>query len=407
MSDGLDALSNKELLVRCRQYGLPVIPVTDSTRNVITRRLRAAMLGTPLNKSQTQKNANSATAKKSAPRRETLHAEKVSNNTRERQNQNRRTIAYGLDNVSLSGRSVQTTTTVSDVGSQSEDDDYYMVQVPDVGYSKPTQTPPNREDERRLRRSVSLTKSGVLTTSYTREVDAPRFDESDEVNEPTSFTYERPRVTHAPVHSPPTSYEPDFRRTFATDLNQSRPHLTQTQLNSTSYLDADYNQYSTPKTYESPLRTTTIPTPRSPFSSQPESSQPRQRQPVSESSPSWPAGRLIHPTTKVDTLYPKLDNLYDRQHRQTSYSTGSHRPMDLDTDSETDEPKLTSSSRLSSNTRPQMRRPLVRQNPQNGPMQQFGELVRTLDRQYHLRYYLLLTVLVMVATMIYVVVTPS
>ncbi|XP_037725250.1 LEM domain-containing protein Bocksbeutel [Drosophila subpulchrella] len=393
----LDSLSNKELLAKCVQLGLPGVPVTDSTRSVIIRRLKAAISGTPLNKSK-------SASKKATPRRETVHGSQVSTPTSEpvrrsagrsaaRSNgskiseQGRRTIAYGLDNTSISGRSVQTTTTVSDVGSQSEDDDFYVVDSPGGRY----------QQDQKNRRSVSLTKSGVLTTSYTREVDQPLYEQEDI---PSSYTYERPQVTAAPLHTLPT-YEPriepsTYRRT---DLGFSRPLLTQSNLNSTSYQEASgFNPSLSPVS------------PRNTFSGSarpfggPAPAPVRQRSSVAAGGNNLARGRLLQPTTAVNTLYPQLNQFYDQP-------DNAGEPMETESESEAEAAPIRSSHfatrRSSPLARSQGRKPLVRQHDQVSPMLQFRALLVSLDQKYNLKFYFILVVTVMMATMIYVAMTPN
>ncbi|XP_033164227.1 LEM domain-containing protein Bocksbeutel [Drosophila mauritiana] len=321
----LDTLGNKELLAKCLEHGLPGVPVTDSTRSVIIRRLKSVITGVPLNKSK-------SASKKAIPRRETVHGSQVTTPTSEPvrrtpgksagrtssnkiSEQSRRTIAYGLDNTSISGRSVQTTTTVSDMSSQSEDDGCYMVDSPGTKYSKDQQP----------RRYVSLTKSGVLTTSYTREVDQPLVEQEDI---PRSYTYERPHVPAATLHSLPT-YEPRIESpTYRpTDLGFSRPLLTQTNLNSTSYQEASaYNPKLSPisprNTFSGSAR---------PFGGPAPAPAPiRQRQSVPVSGSNLARGRLLQPTTAVNTLYPKLNQFYDQP-------DNAGEPMDTESESEVEE----------------------------------------------------------------------
>ncbi|KAL7728313.1 hypothetical protein ACLKA6_007415 [Drosophila palustris] len=412
----LDTISNKELHAKCLQHGLPNIPVTDSSRKVIVRRLRATILGVPLNKSQ---NAASAAATKKTPRRETIHSSKVipatENNNRvtgkspSRNNNNhntRRTIAaaaahgndYPVENSSV--RSIQTTTTVSDVGSQSEDDDFYMNKSPSYKYS-------NEND--RHRRSVSLTKSGVLTTSYTREVNQPHYEEAED-GQPQSHTYQRPHVAPA-THTLP-SYEPHVERTYSSSL--PRQHLTQSLLNSTSYLE------DTPDYNEQPIaQRSTYNGSAAPFNTAVSSTASiRQRQTIGGSG--FTRGRLIQPTYRVNTLYPQLNEFYDQR-------TNADEPMELDTDSEpeaemqqqqrsygstvespylsTFSRQLNAGKRSSPLARPQKRQTIANANT-DSPKEQFRIMLRTLDQKYHLKFYFFLTLAVMLTTLVYVLLTP-
>ncbi|KAH8247606.1 hypothetical protein KR038_006848 [Drosophila bunnanda] len=396
----LEQLSNKDLLKKCKELGLPVVPVTDSTRSVIIRRLRSAISGIPLNKSKS--------AGKSAPRRETVHGSQVSAPTAEpvrrtagtkvNNSSLRRTIAYAPDNTSVSGRSVETTTTVSDVGSQSEDDDYFMVDSPRVGYAHANQTLP--KDDRSVKRSVSLTKSGVLTTSYTREVDQPHYErEKQDDDIPNSYTYERPHVPAAPRHTLPT-YEPRIEPSSykRSELGFSRPLLTQTQLNSTSYQESEYNPSRSPV-----LPRNTFSGSAQPFGhTAPPPALPRQRQTVGASGSGFVRGSLLQPTTTLNTLYPQLNEFYDQPDNAAE-------PMEVDSESEEEvEVSPIRSSQLSRpRFSPQVRKPLVRAQDQASPMSQFRQLLVSLDQRYHIKLYFYVVLVAMLASFIYVIVTPN
>ncbi|KAH8243596.1 hypothetical protein KR032_008717 [Drosophila birchii] len=411
----LDQLSNKDLLKKCKEYGLPEVPVTDSTRNVIIRRLRSAISGVPLNKSK-------SAAKKSAPRRETVHGSQVStptsepvrrtagrspgrdgsSNTTKVSANSRRTIAYAPDNTSLSGRSIQTTTTVSDVGSQSEDDDYFMVDSPRRGYLHAS--PTLLKDDRSLKRSVSLTKSGVLTTSYTREMDQPHYEQEQQKDDiPNSYTYERPHVPAAPRHTLPT-YEPRIEPSSykRSELGFSRPLLTQTQLNSTSYQESEYNPSRSPI-----LPRNTFSGSAQPFGhTAPAAALPRQRQTVAGSGLGFVRGSLLQPTTTLNSLYPQLNQFYDQPDNAAE-------PMEIDSESEEEEEvspirsSQLSRTRYSPTARPQVRKPLVRAQDQVSPMAQFRQLLISLDQKYHIKLYFYVVLVAMLASFIYVIVTPN
>ncbi|EDX13597.1 GD20779 [Drosophila simulans] len=366
----LDTLGNKELLAKCLEHGLPGVPVTDSTRSVIIRRLKSVITGVPLNKSK-------SASKKAIPRRETVHGSQVttptsepvrrtpgksagrtSSNNNKISEQSRRTIAYGLDNTSISGRSVQTTTTVSDMTSQSEDDGCYMVDSPGTMYSKDQQP----------RRYVSLTKSGVLTTSYTREVDQPLVEQEDI---PRSYTYERPHVPAATLHSLPTT------------SHASNPRRTDRQIGFFAS-PADPNPTGSARPFGGPA---------------PAPAPIRQRQSVPVSGSNLARGRLLQPTTSVNTLYPKLNQFYDQP-------DNAGEPMDTESESEVEEVPIRSQFQKNRFS-PLARKPLVRHHDQVSPMAQFRALAVSLDQKYNLKFYIILVVLVMLATMVYVVLTPN
>ncbi|EDV93415.1 LEM domain-containing protein Bocksbeutel [Drosophila grimshawi] len=428
----LEMLTNRELHVKCLEYGLPNIPVTDSSRRVILRRLHAAISGVPLNKKKSAaatkkapkhveptivQNSKPTPSAEASKKRNTIAAAKTpsynNSNYNNNNNNSRRTIAdtpseyYPLDNASM--RSIETTTTVSDVGSQSEDDDYHQ-------YSKGYSTASVKRDDPRLRRSVSLTKSGVVTTSYVREVQQPHQpqyeEEEEEVDLPQSYTYHRPQVASPSMQTLPV-YQPHIERSYAPGL--SRQSLTQTQLNSTSYSNAINEQPA----HESPRNTYSGSAAPFHFNAAPTFAM-RQRQTVGDSGVA--RGRLLQPTYQVNTLYPQLNDFYDQPDSRPQ-------PMDVDTDSESEQEihthqrrspggntiespyvsqfsrQLDARKRSSPLARPQIRSHIKQSDP-NGPMQQFRELMRRLDQQYHLKFYFYLTLCVLFATFVYVIVTP-
>lgn len=424
----LETISHKELHAKCLEYGLPNIPVTDTSRKVILRRLRATILGTQ-DKNTAASNirrktvhSSKATPAAAINSKESRVADKIPSRNNNKNNV-RRTIAttpkeyYPLDNSSV--RSIETTTTVSDVGSQSEDDDFYQLNTP--------RTKLQQSQDTRQRRSVSLSKSGVLTTSYTREIQQPHYEEDQDEEpeeEPQSYTYQRPMVTTAPIHKLPVS-QPRVERSYRPELN-----FTQTHLNSTSYTEApnEFNelgiQQASRNTYSgsaAPFNTGIATT-----------SAIRQRQSNGESG--FTRGRLLQPTYKVNTLYPQLNDFYDQHNNSIE-------PMDIETDSESeseihrqpqqqpqqqyhhqqqrssgnnqDSPYLSHFSReldarkrSSPLARPQMRT-TIQQQEANTPIQKFRELMIALNRTYNLKFYFLLALAVLLATLIYVIVTPA
>ncbi|XP_011182959.2 otefin [Zeugodacus cucurbitae] len=64
-TDNLESLSNADLRKQCLEHGLPNVPITDSSRKVLIKKLRASLSGSPA--SQTKK----------TPRRETIHVSKA------------------------------------------------------------------------------------------------------------------------------------------------------------------------------------------------------------------------------------------------------------------------------------------------------------------------------------------
>ncbi|KAI8129609.1 hypothetical protein FF38_04633 [Lucilia cuprina] len=168
----LEALSNKELRQKCIEFGMPNVPVTDSSRKILIRRLEAVMSGKPI-----------ATTPAKTNRRETMHVSKPSevasspkitinnNNTTTKpaaaaSRPSRRTIA-------ATERHVTTTTTVS----EPEYSDVSPDRVEPEPIRAKTKTPekpavslyPKLPAKEPSPKPQQLSKTGVVTTSYVQE----------------------------------------------------------------------------------------------------------------------------------------------------------------------------------------------------------------------------------------------
>lgn len=203
----LEALSNKELKQKCVQYGMPNVPVTDSSRKILIRRLEAAMSSKPAANTPTKTN-----------RRETLHVSKpsevasspkittnINNATKQASRPSRRTIA-------ATERHVTTTTTVSEPE--------YSDVSPDRVEQKPvkTKTPekaptlyPKLPAKEPSPKPQLLSKTGVVTTSYVQETTPVNttYADSDAIDLFEGFEVQeepiqkpviiRPEYSHVPV----------------------------------------------------------------------------------------------------------------------------------------------------------------------------------------------------------------
>lgn len=109
----LEALNNKELRQKCIEYGMPNVPVTDSSRKILIRRLEAAMSGKPI-----------ATTPAKSNRRETMHVSKPSevasspkitiNNNNATKTATAASSRPSRRTIAVPERHVATTTTVSE-----------------------------------------------------------------------------------------------------------------------------------------------------------------------------------------------------------------------------------------------------------------------------------------------------
>uniref|UniRef100_A0A1A9WRX5 LEM domain-containing protein n=1 Tax=Glossina brevipalpis TaxID=37001 RepID=A0A1A9WRX5_9MUSC len=169
----LEKLNNKELRKMCLEHGLPNVPVTNTSRNVLIKRLEAEISGKPYSPSPAKASSRRETVHVSAPAETTSsklatmdnssvedNSVKVSNNR-----PTRHTLAVGERIVST------TTTTVSDPESSDVSPDrliskqaYNMMQTPlkESLYPKLPAKEPSPKP-------VMLSKTDVVTTSYIQE----------------------------------------------------------------------------------------------------------------------------------------------------------------------------------------------------------------------------------------------
>ena len=165
-----EALSNKELRQKCIEYGMPNVPVTDSSRKILIRRLEAAISGKPIKATPTKSN-----------RRETVHVSKlpeVASSPKITVNSNdatkvatpstrpsRRTIA-------VAERHVTTTTTVSEPEYSDVSPDRFEPEPVRAKTKTPEKTPtlyPKLPSKEPSPKPQLLSKTGVVTTSYVQE----------------------------------------------------------------------------------------------------------------------------------------------------------------------------------------------------------------------------------------------
>lgn len=267
----LEALSNKELRQKCIEHGMPNVPVTDSSRKILIRRLEAVMSGKPATPNKTN-------------RRETMHVSKPSemkemassakitavNNNNTTSNKTPASNRPSRRTIAATERHVTTTTTVSepeysDVSPDRGEDVPKMLPPKAKTPEKPTLYPKLPAKEPSPKPQI-LSKTGVVSTSYVQESSinktyaSPEDDgidstEEDIIEEPIKKTLSNVAPTY-------TSYVPLSESKVST----SAP-LSQTLSSSTRYssLGSSYN-YSKPTTttsstssvrqsYEAPTRT--------------------------------------------------------------------------------------------------------------------------------------------------------
>uniref|UniRef100_A0A1B0BXU7 LEM domain-containing protein n=1 Tax=Glossina palpalis gambiensis TaxID=67801 RepID=A0A1B0BXU7_9MUSC len=161
----LEKLNNKELRKMCVEHQLPNVPVTDTSRKVLIKRLEAAISGKPY---ATDKDVNRRTIHVSTP------AEVASSNIVS-EDSSASSVKTGNNRptrhtMAVSERIVSTTTTVSDPESSDVSPDRVSKQV----YDK-MQTPvkenlyPKLPTKEPSPKPVMLSKTNVVTTSFIQE----------------------------------------------------------------------------------------------------------------------------------------------------------------------------------------------------------------------------------------------
>lgn len=209
----LESLSNKELRQKCMEYGMPNVPVTDSSRKILIRRLEAIMSGKPVKTTPAKSN-----------RRETVHVSKLtevasspkitvnSNETKAftpNTRPSRRTIA-------VAERHVTTTTTVSEPEYSDVSPDRFEPEPVRAQTKTPEKPPtlyPKLPTKEPSPKPQFLSKTGVVTTSYVQETTPITKTYADEVDlieindiaeeEPIKKTVSvAPKFSYVPVSEP-------------------------------------------------------------------------------------------------------------------------------------------------------------------------------------------------------------
>ncbi|XP_055837432.1 otefin-like [Episyrphus balteatus] len=241
--DNLESLDNASLRKKCLEYGLPNVPITDTSRKLLIRKLRTAMTG-------------ETDDKKKSNRRETIHVTKIpslvesnaNSNTntdeapkRPPSRMNRRTIAATsvtstVDDTTLpeSDKTKPITERRRSVRSQVESELNPPAPVIPISQKRKTAVILAEEDEDdeddvilleaaeqsekeivipRARRSVSLSKTGVVTTSYSQETVAtpPTVNETESESE-YDFTSKYASL-YEPIARPLAQSQPITRET--------------------------------------------------------------------------------------------------------------------------------------------------------------------------------------------------
>ncbi|XP_073834419.1 bocksbeutel [Musca autumnalis] len=255
----LEALSNKELRQKCIEFGMPNVPVTDSSRKILIRRLEAVMSGKPATATPNKTN-----------RRETMHVSKPSEMASSAKitaaaavNNNNNTSTSGKPNaanrpsrrtIAATERHVSTTTTVSepeysDVSPErGEVISHQMLPPKAKTPEKPTLYPKLPAKEPSPKPQV-LSKTGVVSTSYIQESSinktyAAPIDDIDSTEEEIEEEIKKPLPPSVPAYSAATSYVPLSESKVSTSASMAP--LASTLSSSTRYssLNNSYNYNS-------------------------------------------------------------------------------------------------------------------------------------------------------------------
>ncbi|XP_039953769.1 otefin [Bactrocera tryoni] len=233
--DNLESLSNADLRKQCIKHGLPNVPITDSSRNILIKKLRASLSGSPA--SQTKK----------TPRRETIHVTKTTEPAIEskevKAEPERRTPSRGANRRTFAGtptfdsqkpyenqtsenltpapigarrrstrdheippsqkeqKSTKTYNPVVILESDEEDQDLLLAAEQMEQRSKPSLAREEANVRSRSSRSVSLSKTGVVTTSFNQPTvqpiaeEVPQIPIRREVTESISHEIYKPQIS--------------------------------------------------------------------------------------------------------------------------------------------------------------------------------------------------------------------
>uniref|UniRef100_T1PB76 LEM domain protein n=1 Tax=Musca domestica TaxID=7370 RepID=T1PB76_MUSDO len=255
----LESLSNKELRQKCIEFGMPNVPVTDSSRKILIRRLEAVMSGKP------------ATTPNKTNRRETMHVSKpsemassakitaaavINNNNNNSTTSGKPTAANrpSRRTIAATERHVTTTTTVSEPE--------YSDVSPDRGEVITQMLPPKAKTPEKQTlypklpakepspKPQVLSKTGVVSTSYVQESSinktyaAPTIEDVDSTEDEIEEEITKPMAS-VPSYSS-KSYVPLSESKVTTSA--SMPPLASTLSSSTRYssLNSSYNYNSKP-----------------------------------------------------------------------------------------------------------------------------------------------------------------
>lgn len=267
----LESLSNKELRQKCIEFGMPNVPVTDSSRKILIRRLEAVMSGKPV-----------ATTPAKTNRRETMHVSKPSevasspkitiNNNVNAAKQTPASNRPSRRTIAVAERHVTTTTTVS----EPEYSDVSPDRVEPEPVRAKTKTPekpptlyPKLPAKEPSPKPQQLSKTGVVTTSYVQETAPVKKTYAEPVNEtyaaPEEIDLEEDFVVEEPIKktlSNPTklSYVPvsEPKITTTAPLSASLSSSTRySSLDSYNYNKPNYLSSSTVRKSYIPPSTTT------------------------------------------------------------------------------------------------------------------------------------------------------
>lgn len=267
----LEALSNKELRQKCMEYGMPNVPVTDSSRKILIRRLEAVMSGKPLTPNKTSRRETMHVSKpsqmasslkkdladsKTAAATTTTTTNENNNTTKVSTNRpSRRTIAATTE------RHVATTTTVSEPEYSDVSPDRIEITITKKKTPEKPLYPvlPTKEPSPKPQQ---LSKTGVVTTSYVRETQnanktyaAPSEEEIDSSEE----YVQEPIRAAAPTLSKASSnfaYVPVAEPKITTSVPISNTLSSSTRYSALSTAGGTFGNYTKPLSLSSaePMR---------------------------------------------------------------------------------------------------------------------------------------------------------
>lgn len=246
--DNLENLDNKTLRAKCLEYGLPDIPITDTSKKLLIKRLRAAMESgakpadkiEDKDKQKTRREtihviktkAPSEERSKSPSRRKTIDPTPVPLSTTEkssaapaqiiqRRRSGRMTPSKPTDSVIFE----PVKTKIKSTTIEEESDDIVYIEDDDEKRSRPAS---------RQSRASSLSTAPIVTTTYAQNMKEPIIEVDDQEEEEEEEVIREPRYVQKTTYNYESTKNFERRSYIPTNANLQRESLYSSRINQLS-----------------------------------------------------------------------------------------------------------------------------------------------------------------------------